>query len=829
MFLVSGEAVIRNLMRGHRVAQELGGVMKVGYSPMSYGQPSQIPQIYQGFGIDSIMFYRGMDHYGIKRSEYILEGADGTRLLGIKFGPMPRHNFRFQVFGGTVHDQNNPRILFHTSDADSIQEVYLWMHDRFLDTYNTTWVQAGAKEVKAELASRATTEHLLMMDGFDASYPHPNTAQIVRDAKGYLPNDVMLHGSLPAYIDAVKKSVDWDKLQVVKGERRTPARDTKGTSIMQGILTSHCYLKRSNHDTQTMLEKYAEPLSSFAWLLEHEYPSGYLTLAWKEILANHGHDTICGASVDQIYIDALSRLDQSRMIAHYVSLQSEKLLMESITRRNPESQEQLLTVFNPLPYDRTEVGETFVEFPQEAKVKDFEIVDYSGRPQPYAILDKEKLYGVMESGDCGYSAYFVDRYRIAFAPESVPSLGYKCFRVVPKGRESILGPSLSKGAAGMENEFLKVAINVNGTLNVTHKATGRTYKDLGYFESGGDAGDPWHYVRPKEDSFVTTLKSKASIKRVEDSPLQCTYRVKVSMKAPEALNPDKVGRTKKTETVSFDSLIRLTAGSPCVEIKTRVDTPLQDQRLRVKFPSGVQTDASYSEGNFDVLKRAIVPTTDMTGWVDSEYGIQPQQSFVDLTDGKAGLAVLNKGLREYEIEQDSKRTIALTLVRGIRYPKVAGGANPFDDDPDQRRCQCQGQFDFDYALCPHEGDWHKAGLIEKARRYNVPMRFTQCTAGLEVIRPEFRFLKLEPPPLVLSALKCCESRDTLIVRVFNPTTRRISAKLTLACQIKKARLVNLNEEPMERLSLDTDHRLRVDVRPKKIVTLELFVEKMELE
>ena len=47
-FLVGGEAVIRNLLRGHAIARQFGGVMEVGYVPDPFGQISQLPQILRG-------------------------------------------------------------------------------------------------------------------------------------------------------------------------------------------------------------------------------------------------------------------------------------------------------------------------------------------------------------------------------------------------------------------------------------------------------------------------------------------------------------------------------------------------------------------------------------------------------------------------------------------------------------------------------------------------------------------------------------------------------------------------------------------------------------
>ncbi|MDQ1328650.1 MAG: 2-O-(6-phospho-alpha-D-mannosyl)-D-glycerate hydrolase, partial [Candidatus Poribacteria bacterium] len=63
-FLVSPESLIRNLMLGHIIAESSGNVMKVGYVPDSSGQISQLPQILQGFGIDSVIFTQGSGDEG---------------------------------------------------------------------------------------------------------------------------------------------------------------------------------------------------------------------------------------------------------------------------------------------------------------------------------------------------------------------------------------------------------------------------------------------------------------------------------------------------------------------------------------------------------------------------------------------------------------------------------------------------------------------------------------------------------------------------------------------------------------------------------------------
>ena len=53
-------------------------------------------------------------------------------------------------------------------------------------------------------------------------------------------------------------------------------------------------------------------------------------------------------------------------------------------------------------------------------------------------------------------------------------------------------------------------MNNDGTLNVTLKSSGKTFKNLNYFESGGDAGDEYNFGKPIKDTVFTTLRKKGA-------------------------------------------------------------------------------------------------------------------------------------------------------------------------------------------------------------------------------------------------------------------------------------------------------------------------------
>ena len=75
-FLTSGEATVRSLLVGHRIAQSFGGSLKIGYLPDQFGNLSQMPQILLGFGINNAIVGRGYQMVGDRKMEFWWEGPD---------------------------------------------------------------------------------------------------------------------------------------------------------------------------------------------------------------------------------------------------------------------------------------------------------------------------------------------------------------------------------------------------------------------------------------------------------------------------------------------------------------------------------------------------------------------------------------------------------------------------------------------------------------------------------------------------------------------------------------------------------------------------------
>jgi mannosylglycerate hydrolase len=82
-FLPSGEALIRNFLIGKQVAARFGPAMPIGYFPDSFGHASQIPQILQGFGLDTVLLWRGLCEEDTESTEFLWESRDGSRVMVI--------------------------------------------------------------------------------------------------------------------------------------------------------------------------------------------------------------------------------------------------------------------------------------------------------------------------------------------------------------------------------------------------------------------------------------------------------------------------------------------------------------------------------------------------------------------------------------------------------------------------------------------------------------------------------------------------------------------------------------------------------------------------
>jgi len=787
-YCVGGESLIRNLLLGHKIARRFGKVSKTGYSPFSWGQISQMPQIYKGFGIDVAAFYRGINTLAAPRSEFIWEGPDGTRILGTRLGQRPRYNVWYLIqrpvywditdVDGRSMSWKRGHGPFRFIDVEHCELDYQYAHPEF--GYHQEHVAEAANRAIREQDRDWTTPHRFWSAGHDSSCPDIREVRMIADCDEALGDEAdVFHSTFAAFQDGLREnqSPDWP---VVQGEMRYPRTPGSTSWLLDWVLSSRTYLKQDNFRTERVLTHYAEPLAVFASLLGAPYPQSFIDLAYNWLLQNHGHDSIAGCSRDVVHDDMLFRSRQSREISTCVLERALIDIAGSIDLSKWTSEDMALVVYNPAPFKRSEVIPAVIEIPLEWSCRSFEIVDEGGRKVACQFgIEESPFNGVVQSPNDVANFLPSTRHYVNVQFKDVPGMGYRTFLVRPvKKLKLSLPKTMLTGPQTMENEFLAVRINCNGTLVVRDKKTGRVFEDLGYFRDSGEIGNPWEHISPPNDATFTTLNDKASVALIRDGELEASFRVTIDWALPECRTADDKSRSERLKTYTIVNTVTLRRGQPWVEVVTELDNTVTDHYLQVSFPTRIEADRVAAQGQFDVIERQIA-RPDYSPYDEVPQTEQPMNSFIDISDGESGLALLNEGLKGYEAHDDPDRTLSLSLLRC--YPLRIWVTTALTDYSRlDKGSQCPGKNSFRYGIMPHGGDWIEANVWQAAERFNLAFKAAQIGPTRHGTEPMTKpFLELKPDNLHVSAIKRSENGKGYVVRLFNPFDKTVRGSIRL--------------------------------------------------
>lgn len=858
-YCVGGESLIRNLLAGHAIARKLGKVSKTGYAPFGWGQISQMPQIYAGFGIDMTSFYRGINAEMAPRSEFLWEGPDGTRMLASRLGMRPRYNVWYIVQRPAYWrqaDENNRTMSwrqgnspFRFVDASRCEQDYQYAHPVF--AYAAEEVPQRARQAVAEQDEDWSTPHRFWSAGHDSSCPDIREPDMIADCDRALEGTArVFHSTVAAWEEGVKATARRDELPVLRGEMHEPST-RKGMSALLGWITSsRMHIKQDNFRTEGALTCYAEPLAVFASLLGAPYPRHFIEAAYTYLLQNHGHDSIGACGRDIVSEDVLYRSRQSREISGCVMERACMDIAGDIDLSAWSADQMAIVVFNPTPFLRSEVMELVVEIPAEWNCESFDLLDDEGEKVAVQFCSEGRpCNSVVQSPNDVANTFPSTRYSVRADLREVPGMGYRTFRTAPSTKAASTGPeTMRRSERSMENEFLKVSINRNGTLDVTEKGSGKTYKGLGYFRDTGETGNPWQHVPPESDTLYTTLKEDAEVTLIHDGALETAYQVRIDWALPQGRSSDEKTRSGCLKPYPIRSTITLRKGQRWVEVATELDNTAEDHYLQVSFPTGIAAARVMAQSQFDVVSRPVARRAYPQG-EEAPMSEQPMSSFIDLSEGGSGIALLNEGLKAYEADGDAERTLSLTLLRC--YPlRICVTSEMLDYSQLDKGSQCLGRHSFRYAIMPHAGDW-EAGLVWQAsERFTLELSAAQIGPSRHGKSPLSKsFLELAKEGLHVSAVKQSEDGSGWIVRVFNPSdsamrnslrlngghagpgrsqspVERLKAELALPTGCGAAwsavRLVSLEEAPQRTLSVDDRGWVAFEIPGKKILTFEFI-------
>lgn len=740
--IVSEESLVRNILIGKNMAKELGGSMNSGWMLDNFGQISQTAQIHAQSELNGLFVWRGveMDPSRVE-SEFLWESPDGTRLL-------------------SIYLLNSYRNIMRLAEYKEI------MQERM------------STEV-AKLKPFATTSNLLMMNGYDQEI-------VPDDIQPYILNGDLngkgfrtVQTDPDSYIESIQK--ESPKLQLLSG----PLYSGRFIAVFPGVLSSRMYQKIENHRMQNLLEKQVEPISAFCWLNGLQYDETQILLAWKTLLKNHPHDSICGVSIDDVHKDMDARF---RLVHQLGSSVLEKRFAELAGLIDSSSAvgDEAVIIFNTLPYARPG------------------IVHVNGR----------EIYTA-----------------------EVPSMGY---RVVTADESPYIPVTVEDQR--ISNGSITLTVERDGTYSVKNEKTGTEFKGLGIIEDMGDSGDEYNYSYPDTDKRFLSTDYSVDIRVIRASAVQAVIRIAYVMELPISDCDNHTRRTDDTLSLPVVTYLTVTADTPYVSCKTVLRNTVKDHRMRVLFPTGIPAESSFASSPFDITERPVCikdyDESEIPEYVSSVIvgarEAKPSTYFhtsglIDLSNDREGLAVLSKGLAEYQIIEDD--TIALTLFRSVGWIAKdintrIGDAGPEIFTPD---AQCLREMVFEYAVCPHEGDVH-SGVVQCQENYCNDLMTVTTPKGQGILPSENSWFSLTDTQrgVKITAVKKSEKNGNLIIRGVNTSPVPADAILKVNFNVLEAAQVNLMESHQDPIRIQ-DNQLTLHIPGKRIFTLMIKPEEIRID
>ena len=795
-FLTSSEANVRNLLIGMSIAKKLGKVTKIGYFPDSFGNAGQMPQILKQAGMKAIAFGRGVkptgmnnavsDGYTSTFSEMYWQSPDGSALPAILFANWYHNGMEIPEDGDAAYWE--PRIL--------AVEKY------------------------------ASTGELLFLNGCDHQPVQMNLSKALAAARENFGEYNFIHSNFESYADALMKALP-ENITTVKGE--LTGQDTDGWWNLVNTCSSHVDLKVMNKKCEILLENIAEPLAVIAAKIGKTYPREMLTYAWKTLMKNHPHDSICGCSCDAVNDEMHTRFAKSRQAAETVVSDSLLYIGSHIGRGAFNENDIVFAVINTLGKKRSGIVSADIDIRRiygseklrasAAEIADslytgeFELVDESGNILPCMTQKDDLRFGYDLPKDRFRQPYMAETATILFESEEIPPMGYAVY-ALRKKKDAAKTESLVSAPYTMENEYIKAEICADGTLNVTDKRTKKRFAGLLRLEDVGDIGTEYTFIPAKGDQPILSGGTPAKIALVKDEAFLAEYKITVEITVPKSADAHSYeekrlficgaersgGRGDETVTIPVTYFVSLTKGGKRIDVRCEFENTAKDHRLRVLFPTGLTCTKHKAESVFEA---ALRDNKHKPTWTYPS-GCEHQQGFVMMRDDAAGLSVANIGLYEYEILEDN--TIAVTLVRAV---SELGDWGVFPTE----LSQMQKKLSLAFSIIPFE---EEVEVFDEAAAFQCPMSVT-CLGQNTDSAYHNNELRWSGDSLKLTALKKAQEGDDIVMRWVNLSDKVQTLTVEKSDWIKNLYRSDMIEEKREHL-VEENGRWSTEIKPYEIVT-----------
>jgi hypothetical protein len=647
-FLVSAETIVRDLQLGIRSGAAYGGVTEIGYLPDMFGHIAQMPQILSLAGFRHAVVWRGVPS-SITSSAFEWVAPDGSTV---------RAEYLLDGYGNGASLPNDAKaVLTRVRNHEAAFSSFFF-------------------------------DDILFMNGSDHLAPQPWLGRVVAEANALQDDYELVISSLREHLERAPS----EHLERWEGELRSGFR----ANVLMGVASNRVDVKRSAAMTEHALEQRAEPLNAL-FVPPGAWPRSLLELAWREVIRNAAHDSICACSVDDVVDAVLVRFAEARAIASGLADAALKALGSSMhaggyvvanaRARTRGGIVELVLLGDDLDASRIQVVSERTTLPGElvldtktartllgmfegprldddAWIESVEVTEANGEivltatigphERPGVRLDeaRETLESLLTASPEATVRVRLDQptiRRVLARAVPVEGLGWARFEPAVLAHPA---SASDEAAVTLSNGLVRVEVDDStGTFAIDGHA------GFGRLVDVGDLGDSYNYSPPSSDAVVDRPVS-VTVEVIERGPVRSSCVITSLYEWPERVDAGTQQRTGAVRA-AITTTLQVIADERAVRVTTSFVNPARDHRLRVHLPTIDRAAGSIAECAFGTVSRGLTAE----GRPD-EFGLPtfPSRRFV--TAGRVTVAHL--GLREYEVTgvvDGAGSELALTLLR----------------------------------------------------------------------------------------------------------------------------------------------------------------------
>lgn len=642
----------------------------------------------------------------------------------------------------------------------------------------THWLAGGYSYGDAQLraaAEHSRTRQVLVPHGSDVSRPTEDSSALRRDMESRLSKLGIAEPRLRVstaleYFDALR--AEPGRLPIVRMDFNPPQR----AQDLRGTYDNRIELKKRNRAAEQALYS-SECLAAVAYVAGHSYPQAGLRELWEKLLFSHFHDIIGGSHSDPVYLAAMNRLES---VLKQTTQMAETALRQIVPGAGQPG--DWFIVYNTLSFPRSELCRLPAPAGQLPGRAGLRLQDAGGQSIAFRVADAATLLPGVEPS-------------IEFIAHDVPAAGYRAYRLAD-GAPRRSASRRKSGPNFLDNERY-------------------------YLEWDPATGD------------LTRLRDKRRNRELLASP--SNFLVFAQEK-----NPNLEGNLHLTgQEVCSSACAAATIVPSGDELALRVsmvthlpdcvlerEVTLWDQLDRIDFRTTLR---DFTDGDV-LVKVSFAPRLDWRNVervYETPFAATPRpeghfaaQTWVDCSDGRAGVALLNRGTPGYWIAGGRLELVLLrSLANYTAYQNSAlkKGVPGFEHSTQTELAREHGTHEFEYALLPHSGNWRSGQLPSSGLSYNSPL-LSLAGLGGAASRAAGRSFLAASPDFLLTAIKRSEGGLGLTVRGYETRGEAHRVTLRLPRQVRMVQRANLLEEPGKELPVSRG-RVSIPCRPHEVVTL----------